>query len=120
MDLKTLLFSFKGRIGRQQHILGILGVTFSVLVPLLLVGCAIVAHSHAVLLVAALVALAWSFATIWASFALQVKRIQDRDHDWYFLLIQLIPVVGPIWFFVEAVCLRGTVGENRFGKDPVA
>jgi len=25
-----------------------------------------------------------------------------------------------IWFFVELYCLRGTVGDNRFGPDPLA
>jgi uncharacterized membrane protein YhaH (DUF805 family) len=120
MDLKTLLISFKGRIGRQQHILGMLSLSFSAVVPLLFLTCAIAAHYRAALLLTIPITIAWSIAMVWASLALQVKRIQDRDHDWYFLLVQLIPVVGPIWFFVEAVCLRGTVGDNRFGKDPVA
>jgi uncharacterized membrane protein YhaH (DUF805 family) len=84
------------------------------------VAGAIVMHTLAAILLAIPLTVAWSIATMWASFALQVKRAQDRDHDWYFLLIQLIPLVGPIWFFVETVCLRGTAGDNRFGGDPVA
>lgn len=53
------------------------------------------------------------------SLAGAVKRVHDRDRTGWFILIMLIPLVGPIWFFVEAGCLRGTIGANRFGGDPL-
>ncbi|KWU26350.1 DUF805 domain-containing protein [Burkholderia cenocepacia] len=120
MGLTTLLFSFKGRIGRQQYILGSLGAGFSVIIPTLVTVEAWVSPSGSGFALASLLLFAWSIGLLWASFALQVKRVQDRDHDWAFLLVQLIPIAGPIWFFVEAVCLAGTAGDNRFGKDPLA
>jgi uncharacterized membrane protein YhaH (DUF805 family) len=55
---------------------------------------------------------------IWASLALEIKRVHDRDHSfgWLFL-VGLIPVVGPIWVFIDT-CRAGTDGPNRFGDSP--
>ena len=55
---------------------------------------------------------------IWIGFALGVKRWHDRDKSGWWILIGMIPIVGPIWTFVECGCLRGTVGPNNYGQDP--
>ncbi len=57
-------------------------------------------------------------AVVWVCLALQVKRWHDRDKSGWFVLIALIPAIGSIWVLVEAGCLRGTIGANRFGGDP--
>ena len=35
------------------------------------------------------------------------------------ILLGLTWVGISLWFFVEFGCLRGTIGANRFGPDPV-
>ena len=35
------------------------------------------------------------------------------------LFFGLVTLGISIWFFIEFGCMRGTVGENRFGPDPV-
>jgi uncharacterized membrane protein YhaH (DUF805 family) len=50
--------------------------------------------------------------------ALQVKRWHDRSKSGWWVLINLVPAIGPIWSFVEAGCLRGTEGGNEYGGDP--
>ncbi|MDE1146354.1 MAG: DUF805 domain-containing protein [Azospirillaceae bacterium] len=62
----------------------------------------------------------FSLLTFWPGFAVQVKRCHDRDHSAWFLLVALIPFIGGIWLLVELWFLRGTVGDNRFGADPLA
>jgi len=52
---------------------------------------------------------------IWISLAIQVKRWHDRDKYGWWIFISLIPIIGPIWAFVENGCLSGTDGVNRFG-----
>ena len=37
--------------------------------------------------------------------------------DW---VLNAIIFVVALWFFVELGCLRGTVGPNRYGPDPLA
>jgi uncharacterized membrane protein YhaH (DUF805 family) len=81
--------------------------------------------------------------------ALMVKRLHDRNRPTYWAAFILVPllakvvtdlagitgkpldlnpidygflivlVVIVIWFFVELGCLRGTVGPNRYGPDPL-
>jgi uncharacterized membrane protein YhaH (DUF805 family) len=73
-----------------------------------------------------------------------IKRLHDRDKSgWWLLVFYLVPMVLSwisailsrdgigflfalgslaisIWAFVELGCLRGTVGPNRYGPDPLA
>ncbi len=56
--------------------------------------------------------------SIWGGLAGQVKRWHDRDKVGWWVLINFIPLVGPIWALVETGFLSGTPGPNRFGPDP--
>ncbi len=56
---------------------------------------------------------------IWSRFAINVKRWHDRDKSAWWLLIELIPLIGSIWAFIELGCLKGIYGKNRFGPDPL-
>ena len=46
-----------------------------------------------------------------------IRRLHDTDRSGWWLLIVLVPFIGPIWLLVLTV-LDGTIGENRFGADP--
>ena len=90
-----------------------------------------------------------SIVILISSIAVGVKRLHDRNKSgWYLLLFYLVPsvlaVIGVligafvedstiiatvlgllafaigVWAFVEMGCLRGTVGVNQYGPDPVA
>jgi Predicted membrane protein len=61
----------------------------------------------------------FSLAAIWPSLAISVKRSHDRNRSGWFVLVFLIPIVF-LWPFVELGFLRGTIGPNRFGPDPLA
>ena len=54
----------------------------------------------------------------WGLAAIATKRLHDRAKAPVWFLLLLIPIVGPLWVFVELVCLRGTRGENQYGPDP--
>ncbi|MBF9057568.1 DUF805 domain-containing protein [Rhodobacterales bacterium HKCCSP123] len=52
------------------------------------------------------------------SIAVAVRRLHDLDMSGWWYLLVFIPFVGAlvlIYFFVQ----RGTVGPNRFGRDPL-
>ena len=51
------------------------------------------------------------------SLAVQVRRMHDVGKSGWFLLIQLIPLIGGIWILVLEL-RAGEVGSNRFGDDP--
>jgi uncharacterized membrane protein YhaH (DUF805 family) len=50
--------------------------------------------------------------------AVSVRRLHDLDRTGWWLLIFLIPLIGGILLLVW-FCMRGTVGSNRFGPDPL-
>lgn len=60
-----------------------------------------------------------SLALLLPNLALGFRRLHDRNKSAWWLLLILIPIIGWIILFVWLYCLRGTVGDNRFGPDPL-
>lgn len=123
-----ILFSFQGRISRQEYwVKGVLlgGLLFGVI----LIAAIMVDIGMGNINVnnpndpnsrgAIVTVLVYLFIVLWPGLALQAKRWHDRDKSGWFVLVNLIPIAGAIWSFVEVGCLRGTIGPNRFGPDPV-
>ncbi len=53
------------------------------------------------------------------SLSLTFRRLHDRNKSGVWLLLVFIPIVGAIVLFIWFL-MRGTVGDNRFGPDPLA
>ncbi len=110
-------FSPNGRISRSQYWLRwFLPVMVIELVLVLL--AAATQNSVAGVLFSVLLGL-FALAIIWPSLAVLIKRAHDRDWPWPFILLFLVPIVS-LWPLVELWFLRGTIGSNRFGADPVS
>lgn len=56
---------------------------------------------------------------IWILLAVSVKRLHDRGRSGGWLLLNLLPVIGQLWLFVECGCRRGVPGPNAYGADPL-
>ena len=83
---------------------------------------------------------------LWVMFAVAIRRLHDRGKSawWvqpYFIapavidaiaehgvgdaatgpywMLKLVSLALSLWGFVDIGCLRGTVGDNRFGPDPL-
>jgi len=111
MPTTQLLFSFKGRISRQPYWIFVWAVFLIALFPALLLGVG-TERADQYIDIAGLVLL-------WPSLAIQVKRWHDRDKSAWWLLVNLIPIVGFFWSLIENGFLQGTLGENRYGPDPL-
>ncbi len=110
MSLPQILFSFKGRIPRKTYWLyGVIGLLLVSLMTTLLLGIAGVEERRAEALANLLI--------VWPAAAISAKRWHDRNQSAWWLLINLLPVVGVIWSLVVNGLLRGTVGANRYGED---
>jgi uncharacterized membrane protein YhaH (DUF805 family) len=139
MDLKTLLTSFDGRINRAKFWLAML----------IFVGYGIVVGIVSGILIAISFYVGIAFYAVAAiiglilGVAVGVKRLHDRDKSgvWLVLfylvpialqglaifsgsetigmLLNLIAAAISIWMIVELGCLRGTVGPNQYGPDPL-
>jgi uncharacterized membrane protein YhaH (DUF805 family) len=105
-----ILFSFKGRIPRKTYWLwGVLALLLAGLFLVLLLGILGIKDDTVERLV--------NVVLLWPALAVSVKRWHDRDKSGWWVLINLIPIVGSLWALVENGFLRGTEGPNRFGED---
>lgn len=110
MSPAQILFSFNGRIPRKTYwlwgVFALLGAAAGISMLLRIAG---VSETTTEMLVQLLV--------VWPAVAVSVKRWHDRNKSGWWVLINLIPVVGALWTLVENGFLRGTPGPNRFGDD---
>ena len=138
-----LFFKFSGRINRAKYwiaaiVYAVIGIIFGIIGYITDQSAVVQAVSGIVNIVVFISAL-----------AVGIKRLHDRDKSgWYLLIFYVVPgilitasaVVGAtaedssvivmilglisfaifVWAFVELGCLRGTVGPNRYGPDPIA
>jgi len=116
--MKDMLFSFEGRISRKPYWMWILfiiiGTIVTITIDIMILGESIEETGGFTP-----VYIIFSLLTIWPSLAIQAKRWHDRDKSAWWILITLIPVIGPIWALVENGFLVGTDGDNRFGSNPL-
>ena len=109
IKLFRLLFSFSGRISRSAFwwTVVLLGLAFIVLFVFL----------SEELGRASTLALYPPF--FWVLAASAAKRMRDRGKSpaWFFVV--LVPVLGPLWLFIELGLRKGNPGENQYGPDPL-
>jgi len=56
--------------------------------------------------------------TVFTKYGLQ--HLMEANADPVLMVCRLAALALSLWAFVELYCLRGTVGDNRFGPDPLA
>lgn len=135
-----LLFSFEGRINRGKFWLAVLAyVIISIVLAFLLI----------IPVLGWLLAGIGYLGMIVSGIFVAIKRLHDRNKPgWWVaifyvipmilsgasaymtyeageqtsmaMLISLIGLAISLWAFVELGCLRGTVGPNEYGPDPIA
>jgi uncharacterized membrane protein YhaH (DUF805 family) len=111
---KSGYFGFSGRISRKEYWLH---YTLPLMAASVIGACldqVLFGHGNIPWISSVL-----QVVSFYLGLAASCKRAHDRGRSAWFLLIMLIPVVGAIWMFIEFGFLRGTVGTNRFGTDPV-
>lgn len=112
--LVWILFSFEGRIPRRVF----WGVTLLYTIAFYAFVIGLVAELGEDSLFVNLSILVMYPVMLWVSLAVTVKRWHDLDKSGWWVLIGLIPCLGPLWAFVETGCMRGTYGDNSYGPDP--
>lgn len=110
MEPGALLLSFEGRIDRKTY--WICFLAFLVLGTAIGISASALGDAGSVLELACLPPMTWS------GLAIQAKRWHDRDKSAWWILIALVPGIGPLWALVENGLLPGSMGDNRFGADP--
>jgi len=143
MSMKQLLFSFRGRLNRKRYWMTVI-VTMAVIILLLLLALVMMREQRfefAALTVVILLLL--YIPLIWIGLAIGAKRLHDRGKSaWWllvfyvlpgilsslgnqmddlgFLILHVVSFAITVWAFVELGCLRGTLGPNQYGPDPLS
>jgi len=141
--MTQLLFSFHGRLNRKPYWTMVIATTVVFILLLLLALATIREYGLEFLLVTIAILVILYVPLIWIGLALGAKRLHDRDksawwllvfyalptilstaadrmEDVQFIILRLISFAITVWAFVELGCLRGTVGPNRYGPDPLS
>ncbi len=113
-NVRWLLFSTKGRLSRGGYWLGII-IAFVLFV---LVG----ATSTTMLDIAtgeptsslSFFGFLLMVLFFWVSIAVSVKRYHDRGKSAWWVLIALIPAIGPLWQFIELGFFPGNRAPNQY------
>jgi uncharacterized membrane protein YhaH (DUF805 family) len=143
MDLGYILSSTQGRIPRSQWWAGL-----AVLIVVGLVLAVIIAWAFGPTLIGIIATLVLQIILLYPSYALSAKRFQDRNKpgslaligiglgivqtvarlvglsdpfnpgvlDW---ILNVALIIVGIWYLIELGILRGTVGPNTYGPDPL-
>ena len=135
MDWKWFFFSFEGRINRKPFWLSILaliviGVIANRIDASLFFGYTgpfpvhtdfRVIHTGTGFFYMNIRPVSWlvGLLMIWPVLAVRAKRWHDRDKSAWWILIDFVPIIGGLWALIETGFLPGTIGENRFGPDPL-
>jgi uncharacterized membrane protein YhaH (DUF805 family) len=141
MSMSQLLFSFQGRLNRKPYWMTAV-VIIALMIVLIVIAIAFFVEREigAGIAVVALIALLY-IPLIWIGLAVGAKRLHDRDKSaWWLLLFYAVPSILSsaadriegggiilhlvsfaitIWAIVELGFLRGTIGPNRYGPDPL-
>lgn len=133
IDFGSLLFGFDGRINRAKYWLA---VVIYLVVMLIAVGLMFALHGMIGMVLMGIIYI----VAIVSGIAVGIKRLHDCDKSgWWLLVFYLVPgllsaaAMGwddsmvlnllsfavSIWGLVQLGFLRGTVGPNRFGPDPI-
>lgn len=108
-DFQWLQFYFspKGRITRAEWWLGGLPI-----------GSAIVILEYFLFKKAPIISIFLFVALLYPKFILHIKRSHDRGFYGWFALMLFLPIVF-LWPMIELGFIKGNVGKNKFGDDPL-
>jgi len=89
-----MFFSLQGRVSRRQYwLFGVLALIGLAFLGHALLGIARVRAQTADLLV--------NLLLVWPALAVSVKRWHDRDKSGWWVLLNLLPVIGWLWALID-------------------
>ena len=117
VNIKEILFSFKGRIPRS-----VFWILVCILFPLgTMIGYAPFTSDASGFpkLIIWIIYVCSLISSLWISLAIYAKRWHDCSKSGWMTLILFIPVIGVFWFIGYLGFVKGTQGSNPYGDDPL-
>ena len=115
----SLLLSPSGRINRGKWWLGHLLLTFLMVLGVLIVVSPMLGQPDAKPgLGAAFIFGLISLLVLWSVICINIKRYHDLGKSGWWVLITFVPIIGPIWQFIECGFVSGEAEDNDYGPGP--
>ena len=139
-ELKKFLwvnYSLEGRVKREDYWYFGLGLFWTMYAIIFLFACIFAAifyytigkyyASNTIVQIIGGIYIALGGTLIYVSYGMKflsnkIKRLHDNNKSGWFLLWTLVPILGQLfglYIFITNWFLRGTIGTNDFGADPV-
>jgi signal peptidase I len=128
ISLRAALFSFRGRLGRARYweysVLANIATAVFLYIAFVLfsqiANSARIAESgqRAATIFFFVVALSYYGIAVWIGLALQIKRLHDRGRAGWFVLLNVVPILGILLIFIDTYLLAGNAESNRYGSIP--
>lgn len=110
MTIKQALFSIEGRMSRSEFwlkgILPLIPFQLLAIIPVFFVGLGWLY----------MVGIPLAILLSWPKFSIGIKRLHDRGRSGIYVLLSLIPIIGPIWYIVELGAMAGANENNRYDR----
>ncbi len=119
MSLSRILFSYEGRIPRSTfwyYVVGAAIVWVAARFADTVLGATTGAGTNGYGCFTVFLAL----LQIATGLAVGAKRCHDIDRSGWYLLWGLIPILGDLWLLYQLGFIKGTVGQNLYGPDPLS
>jgi uncharacterized membrane protein YhaH (DUF805 family) len=104
-----MYFSLQGRVGRR-------GYWISGVVILLVLGLVLTALLRIAGLSSERAEGVVNLLLAWPAIAVSVKRWHDRDRPGWWVLVNMLPVIGWLWGLLDNGFVPGSRSANRYGE----
>ena len=109
--------NFKGRATRKEYWMYYLFYTIFYFVVWSIDVAGSVMENKALSLVGAVLIFLFTFGLLVPTWAVCIRRLHDIGKSGWYILVNLIPIVGCIWFFI-LMCTDSQPGTNKYGDNP--
>jgi uncharacterized membrane protein YhaH (DUF805 family) len=105
---------FSGRSRRKEYWMFTL---FNIVIAIVLCILSLVLRESGVGVIFSILSFIYSLAALIPGLAVSVRRLHDTGKSGWFLLLGLIPFVGPVILLVF-FCMDSEPGQNAYGPNP--
>ena len=116
--IKNNIFTTEGRLNRLRYIKYVLALVAGTFLFSLIIFLVIFFIFGKDSIIGTLFQIAMSIFAFAGHIMLQIRRLHDLDKSGWFALLSCIPVIN-FCFGIYLLFVKGTEGDNQYGKDPL-
>jgi len=109
--------NFNGRATRTEYWMFYLFYILFYFVAYGILMAGLFAQNDVVTILGSVLVIGFVLATMLPMWAVSIRRLHDVGKSGWFILVNLIPFAGPIWFLV-LMCTDSQPGTNQYGDNP--